>query len=120
MRTYQKRKPLDKPDSDREQSGEEEHYENEIVDDDDEEDSDDESIDIPPDPEHEANMERLRAQNIMLRSVVAQQELVRKEMEERRQMLEEAINERKDEIANSKQDERQNDKEPSDNDDGKE
>ena len=101
MRDYQDQQPLNNQDPDGDPSGEEEQDEGDIVDHEDEEDSDDESIDIPPNPEHELNIERLRAENTMLRELAAQTEVVRKEMEEYRGKLMKEINAMTNDVAHT-------------------
>ena len=58
-----------------------------ITDDDGEEDTDDESIDVPPNPETQAIIEKLRAENIMLREMAARREAVRKDMREYKEKI---------------------------------
>ena len=54
------------------------------------EDESDEEIEIPPDPEHEALMASLRRENSDLLRIVAEQDVVLAEMQERTREIEEA------------------------------
>ena len=101
MRVKEDRQPLIGQERDGDPSGEEDRDEGDIVDNDEEEDTDDESIDIPPNPEHELNIERLRAENTMLRELAAQREVVRKEMEEYRGKLMKEINAMTNDVAHT-------------------
>ena len=87
MRVKEERQLLTGQERDREPSMEADQEGSDIVDNDEEEDTDDESIDIPPNPENEMNIERLRAENTMLRELAARREMIRKEMQEYREKL---------------------------------
>ena len=87
MRAKEDRQPLTDQEKCREPPMEADQEGSDIIDDDEEEDTDDESIDIPPNPENQANIERLKAENTMLRELAARREVVRKEMQEYKEKL---------------------------------
>ena len=87
MRVKEERQPLTGQEREIEPSMEADQEGSDIVDNDEEEDTDDESINIPPNPENEMNIERLRAENTMLRELAARREVMRKEMQEYREKL---------------------------------
>ena len=91
MRAKEDRQPLTDQEKGREPSMEADQEGSDIVDDDEEEDTDDESIDIPPNPENQANIERLKAENTMLKELAARREVVRKEMQEYKEKIIEMI-----------------------------
>ena len=88
-----KQQPLTDQERDSDPGAETDQEESDIADDDGEEDTDDESIDVPPNPYTQAIIEKLRAENTMLRELAARREVVRKDMQEYKEKMIEMIRE---------------------------
>ena len=93
MRAKSDRQPLTDQERDTSPEVETDQEESDIAEDDGEEDTDDESIDVPPNPDTQAIIEKLRAENIMLREMAARREVVRKDMQEYKEKMIEMIRE---------------------------
>ena len=91
MRAKSDRQPLTDQERDTSPEVETDQEESDIAEDDGEEDTDDESIDVPPNPDTQAIIEKLRAENIMLREMAARREVVRKDMQEHKEKIIEMI-----------------------------
>ena len=74
MRAKIDRQPLTDQERGTDPGEEADQEESDVIDDDEEEDTDDESIDVPPNPEIQASIEKLRAENSMLRELAARRE----------------------------------------------
>ena len=93
MRAKFDRQPLTDQERDTSPEVETDQEESDIAEDDGEEDTDDESIDVPPNPDTQAIIEKLRAENTMLREMAARREVVRKDMQEYKEKMIEMIRE---------------------------
>ena len=93
MRAKSDRQPLTDHERDTGPEVETDQEGSDITDDDGEEDTDDESIDVPPNPETQAIIEKLRAENTMLKELAARREVVRKDMQEYKEKIIEMIRE---------------------------
>ena len=87
------KQPLTDQERDSDPGAETDQEESDIAEDDGEEDTDDESIDVPPNPDTQAIIEKLRAENTMLRELAARREVVRKDMQEYKEKMIEMIRE---------------------------
>ena len=85
------KQPLTDQERDTGPGAETDQEESDIAEDDGEEDTDDESIDVPPNPDTQAIIEKLRAENTMLREMAARREVVRKDMQEYKEKIIEMI-----------------------------
>ena len=85
------KQPLTDQERDSDSGEETDQEEDDIADDAGEEDTDDESIDVPPNPDTQAIIEKLRAENTMLKEMAARREVGRKDMREYKEKIIEMI-----------------------------
>ena len=85
------KQPLTGQERDSDSSEETDQEGDDIADEIGEEDTDDESIDVPPNPDTQAIIEKLRAENTMLKEMAARREVVRKDMREYKEKIIEMI-----------------------------
>ena len=85
------KQPLTVQERDSDSSEETDQEGDDIVDDIGEEDTDDESIDVPPNPYTQAVIEKLRAENTMLKEMAARRDAVWKDIQEYKEKVTEMV-----------------------------